>query len=148
MKVILLQDVKGTGKKGDLCEVSDGYARNYLLPRKLASQADAAAMNAYQQKESAKVFHKQRELEEAQALASRLQGITVRLSAKGGSAGRLFGAVTTKDIAEAVSRQLAVEVDRRKLVAEDIKSFGTFEVEAKLHAGVTALFYVLVTAEE
>ena len=145
MKVILQQDVKGSGKKGDLVEVSDGYARNYLLPRKLATPADTGALNEYKQREESKVFHKQKALEEAQALAGRLQDVTVQVRAKGGSAGRLFGSVTSKDVAEAASALIGTEVDRRKLVMEDIKAFGTFEVEAKIHQGVTAKFYVMVT---
>ena len=148
MKVILQQDIPGTGKKGQLIEVSAGYARNYLIPRKLAAVADEAAMKEYTQRESSKAFHKQKELEEAQSLASRLSGITVRVQAKGGSGGRLFGSVTSKDVAEAASRHLGEAIDRRKLVMDDIKGFGTFEVEAKVHAGVTATFFVLVTQED
>ena len=100
MKVILQQDIRGTGKKGQLIEVSDGYARNYLFPRKLAAPADNANMNEYRQKEASKAFHKQQELEAAQALAQKLEGITVKVTAKGGSAGRLFGSVTAKEVAE------------------------------------------------
>lgn len=144
MKVILQQDVKGSGKKGDLVEVSDGYARNFLIPRKLATPADSGAMNEYKQREESKAFHKQKALEEAEALAARLQDITVQVKAKGGSAGRLFGSVTSKDVADAVTAQIGAEVDKKKLSMEDIKSFGTFEVEAKVHPGITAKFYVMV----
>ena len=145
MKVILQQDIKGTGKKGELIEVSDGYARTYLFPRKLAAPADASNMNDYRQKEAARAFHKQKELEAAQELASKINGITVKIAAKGGSAGRLFGSVTPKEVAEAAGAQIGAPVDRKKLVMEDIKAFGTYEVEARVYPGVTAKFFVAVT---
>ena len=148
MKVILQQDVPGTGVKGQLVEVSAGYARNYLIPRKLAAIADEKVLQELTQKESAKAYHKQKEMEQAQQLASRISGMTVRVKAKGGSAGRLFGAVTSKDVAQAAEEQLGEPVDRKKLVMDDIKSFGTYEVEARVYSGITATFYVLVTEDE
>jgi len=144
MKVILQQDIKGSGKKGDLVEVSDGYARNYLFPRKLAAPADAANMNEYKQKEAAKAFHKQQELEAAQELAKKLEGITVKVSAKGGSGGRLFGSVTAKEVAELAGKQIGIDVDKKKLQMEDIKAFGTYEVEARVYPGIAAKFFVTV----
>ena len=144
MKVILQQDIRGTGKKGQLIEVSDGYARNYLFPRKLAAPADNANMNEYRQKEASKAFHKQQELEAAQALAQKLEGITVKVTAKGGSAGRLFGSVTAKEVAELASAQTGSPIDKKKLVMEDIKTFGTYEVEARIYPGVSAKFFVAV----
>ena len=143
MKVILQQDIKGTGKKGQLIEVSDGYARNFLFPRKLAAPADTA--NEYRQKEASRAFHKQQELEAAQALAQKLEGITVKVTAKGGTAGRLFGSVTAKEVAELASAQTGSALDKKKLIMDDIKTFGTYEVEAKIHPGVSAKFFVTVT---
>ncbi len=148
MKVILTQDVKSLGKKGQLVEVSDGYARNFLMPRKLAAEATASAMNEYNQKEAAKKFKIAKDLEDAQALAARLNGASVRLTAKGGAQGKLFGSVTTKEIAEKLKSEMGIEIDKKKLVMEDIKSFGTVEVECKIHQGVTAKFYVVVTDGE
>ena len=131
MKVILQQDIKGTGKKGQLIEVSDGYARNFLFPRKLAAPADTANMNEYRQKEASRAFHKQQELEAAQALAQKLEGITVK--------------VTAKEVAELASAQTGSALDKKKLIMDDIKTFGTYEVEAKIHPGVSAKFFVTVT---
>ncbi|MPM13659.1 50S ribosomal protein L9 [bioreactor metagenome] len=148
MKVILQQDVKSLGKKGQLVEVSDGYARNYLMPRKLAAPATAAAMNEYTQQEAAKKFKAQKELEEAKELAEKLSGVTVKLTARGGSQGKLFGSVTTKEVSERLKAQIGIEVDRKKLVMEDIKNFGTVEAECRIHQGISAKFYVLVAAEE
>ena len=148
MKVILQQDVKSLGKKGQLVEVSDGYARNYLMPRKLVAVATAATMNEYNQQEAARKFRQAKELEDANELASKIEGVTVKLSAKGGSQGKLFGSVTTKEVAEQLKAQLGIEADRKKIVMDDIKNFGTTEAECRIHQGMTAKFYVLVTGEE
>lgn len=141
MKVVLKQDVKSIGKKGELHDVKDGYARNFLLPRGLAVVADAAAMNEVKTKESARQHKVDVEQQEAQALADALAGRTVVVHAKAGQSGRLFGAVTVKDIASALAKE-GVNIDKRKLALEgrEIKSFGTYEVEAKIGPGIAARF--------
>ena len=145
MKVILLTDVKGTGKKGELAEVSDGYARNYLIPRKLAKEANAQAMNELKNAEEAKAYKVKTETEAAKKAAGILEGKTVRLTAKAGQGGRLFGSVTAKEIAEALKEQFGVEIDKRKIAIDgDIKAFGTYSCEIKLYAGITAKVYVMV----
>ena len=137
MKVVLKADVKGTGKKDQMVEVSDGYARNFLLPRGLAVAANAAAVNEVKTKESAK--------EQAQQTAKKISGITVVVKAKAGQGGRLFGAVTGKDIAEALNKAAGVTVDKRKVVLDaDIKNFGRYEVEIKVYPGVSAKITVAV----
>ncbi len=146
MKVILLSDVKGTGKKDDLVEVSDGYGRNFLLPRKLAVEASAAALNDIKNREKAKEHHLAEERKAAQQLADRLSGATVKVFAKAGSSGKLFGSVTAKEIADAISKQFDTDIDKRKVVVDsDIKTFGTFEVEVKVYTGISAKLYVLVS---
>lgn len=141
MKVVLKQDVKNIGKKDELHEVSDGYARNFLLPRGLAVEADNAAVNEVKTKAAAKQHHAKEELEAAQAIADKLNGKTIVLHAKAGQAGRLFGAITVKDIAAALEAD-GVQIDKRKLsiAVKEIKTFGDYEVEAKIFAGVTAKF--------
>lgn len=148
MKVILKQDVKGCGKAGELCNVSDGYARNYLLPRALAVEANAQAMNELKNREAANAFRAKKEREEAQAAAQQLEGKSVKITAKAGSAGRLFGAVTAKEIAQAVHKQTGVEIDKRKILLDtDIKQFGVYEVEIKLLSDVSAKIKVNVGEE-
>lgn len=127
MKVILKQDVKGQGKKGELVQVSDGYARNFLLPRGLAMEADAQAMNDLKNKEEAARHHAAVEKAQAAETAQKLQGQTVKVTARAGQGGRLFGSVTTKEVAEALAAQFAVEVDKRKISMADIKAFGSYE---------------------
>lgn len=148
MKVILLQDVKGTGKKDDIVNVSDGYARNYLLPHKLAVEASAAAMNDIKNRERAKEHRLAEERKAAEELAKKLSGITVKMYAKAGSSGKLFGAITAKEVAEAISAVAGTEIDKRKVSVGDIKTFGTYECEAKLYTGVAAKLYVLVGEKE
>ncbi len=141
MKVVLKQDVKKLGKKDELHEVSDGYARNYLLPRGLAIAADSAAMNEVKAKESSRKHHEEMEKAAAVELAAKIEGSTLVLHAKGGQSGRLFGAVTIKDIAVALA-QKGIEVDKRKLSVEahEIKDFGRYEVTAKVYPGIVAKF--------
>lgn len=149
MKVILLQDVKGTGKKDDIVNVSDGYARNFLLPKKLAVEASASAMNDIKNRERAKEHRIQEEKKAAQALADKLNGTTVKLFAKAGASGKLFGSITAKEVAELISKQAGVEIDKRKVsLANEIKSFGTYECEVKLYTGISAKMFVLVGSEE
>ncbi len=144
MQVILKADVKGKGKAGDLCNVSDGYARNYLFPRNLAVEANAAALNEFKNREAAKAHHLAEEKAAAKADADKLNGKTVTIHAKGGASGKLFGAVTAKEIAEAIKENLGVELDRRKIGIHDIKAHGDYEAEIKLYAGVTAKLLVKV----
>ncbi len=145
MKVILLQDVKGQGKKGELCNVSDGYARNFLLAKKLAVEADNTAMNELKNREAAAAHHKQEEIDNAKAIAKRLEGKTVTISAKAGAGGKLFGSVTSKEIANQIKTELGVEIDKKKMNVADIKNFGEYTAEIKLYQGITAKITVKVT---
>lgn len=147
MKVILQQDVKNLGKKGELVNTSDGYARNYLFPRGLAIEANASAMNDFKNKENAKKFHKAEEIKAAEADAAKLNGKTVKLTAKAGANGKLFGSVTAKDISAAIKSELGIDVDKRKISVDDIKQFGSFEAEIKIYQGMTAKIYVQVTEQ-
>ncbi len=145
MKVVLLADVKGKGKKGDLCQVSDGYARNFLFPKNLAIEADSAAMSELKSREESKAHHKKEEIARANELASMLNGKTVVIKAKAGTAGRLFGSVTSKEIAAEIKKSFDIEIDRKKMSVADIKNFGEYEAEVKLYTGITAKLNVKVT---
>ena len=146
MKVILLQDIKALGKKGELAEVSEGYGRNYLLPKKLAKEANAQVMNELKNAEASKAFKIKTETEEAQKAASALEGKIVRITAKSGTGGRLFGSVTAKEIAQEIKKQFGVEIDKRKInLSGDIKAFGTYQFEIKLYTGITAKMSVSVS---
>ena len=145
MKVVLKQDVKGQGKAGQLVNVSDGYARNFLFPRQLAVPADSQVLNELRTKEEAAQYHARVEKEAALSAASELKDKVVKISAKAGSAGRLFGAVTTKEVADALNKQFGIKVDKRKITMDDIKAYGTYTAEVKLHAGVVAQVSVMVT---
>lgn len=145
MKVILKADVKGTGKAGQLVNVSDGYARNFLLPRGLAVEADSKALNELKGKEQAEKYRHEVEQQNARNAAGVISGKTVRITAKAGSNGKLFGSVTSKEVAAAIKEQLGLEIDKRKIVLQDdIKSYGTVQVEAKLYPGIVAKFNVAV----
>lgn len=145
MKVVLLQDVKGHGKKGELCNVSDGYARNFLFPKKLAVEADNAALNELKNREEAAAHHKQEEIDAANALASKLDGKTVTIKAKAGAGGKLFGSVTSKEIAKEIADTLGLQIDRKKMSVADIKNFGEYTAEIKLYKGISAKITVKVT---
>ena len=139
MKVILTKDVKGTGKAGELHEVSDGYGRNFLLPRGLATEANAQAMNELKNRESSAAFKKKQALDEAQATAKKINNAKVKITAKAGTGGRLFGSVTTAEIAEAIKKNLGCEIDKKKIsLDKDIKNFGEYTVSVKLYSGITA----------
>ncbi len=145
MKVVLLQDVKSIGKKGELCNVSDGYARNFLLPRKLAKEANAQAMNELKNAEASREYKIKTETEHANQSAQALSGKTLKIYAKPGQAGKIFGSVTPKEIAEEIKRQFGIEVDKRKVVLSgDIKAFGTYKFDVKFYAGITATMSVAV----
>ncbi len=145
MKVILLQDVKGQGKKGQLVNASDGYARNFLLPRKLAVEATAENLNTMKQQEKARKAQEAAEKAEAEAIAKKLEGIMVKVAAKAGEGGRLFGAVTSKEISEALAEQHAVTINKAKLVLDEpIKACGGYQVKAKLGYEVVGTVNVMV----
>ena len=149
MKVVLLEDIKGSGKKGELINVSDGYARNYLFPRKLAKEANAQAMNELKNAEQAKEHKLQSEITAAKDAAAKIDGKSVKLSAKAGQGGRIFGSITAKEIAEEINRQFHVEIDKRKIELDmDIKAFGTYTCEVKLHSGVSAKVFAIVGEKE
>ena len=145
MKVVLLQDVKGHGKKGELCNVSDGYARNFLFPKKLAVEADSTALNELKNREQAAAHHKQEEINAAKATADALNGKTVTLHAKAGSNGKLFGSVTSKEIAAEIKKVLGIEIDKKKMSVADIKNFGEYTAEIKLYQGISEKSTVKVT---
>ena len=145
MKVILQQDVKGQGKKGQMVEVSEGYARNFLLPRKLAVPATAENINTMKMQEKAKKAQEAAEKAEAEATAAKLKDITVRITAKAGNGGRLFGAVTTKEISEGLKAQFGLDIPKQKLVLEEpIKAFGGYDLKCKLGYEVTGTLKVMV----
>jgi len=148
MKVILQQDVKGQGKKGQMVEVSEGYARNFLLPKKLAIAATADAINTMNLKEKARKAEEARLKAEAEEISKKLKDITVKLTAKAGNGGRLFGAVTTKEISDGLKKQFSIDIPKQKLVLEEpIKAFGTYQVKAKLGFEVSGTVSVMVTEE-
>ena len=145
MKVILLADVKGQGKKNDVIDVSDGYAKNFLIPRKLAKTADAQSLNDVKVREEARLYRIETEKKEARALAEKLQGILVKIPASSGADGRLYGSITTKDISERLAADFGIAIDKRKLVLSDpIKAYGKYSVEAKLYTEITGTVSVLV----
>ena len=145
MKVILLCDVKGQGKKDQIVDVSDGYARNFLFPQKKAVPADAKATSELKSKEEAKQFKINEERKAAVALAEKINNIEIGIKMDHGQDGRLYGSVTAKDIAEELKRKLSIDVDKRKIVMKDaIKAYGKFTVELKLLSDVVAKFNVLV----
>ena len=148
MKVILLQDVKKMGKKGDVIEASDGYARNYLFPRKLAEEATANALHVVNAKKENERKKKLAELEAAQKLAAELKGKEVTINAKAGDSGRLFGAITNKDVAEAINSEFNLSIDKKKIVVNTIKVAGTYEVEVKLYPEVSTKMKVNIVPKQ
>lgn len=148
MKVILLQDVKSLGKKGELVNASDGYARNFLLPKNLAKEANSQALNEYKNAESSKNFKIETDKAQANAYKEKLEGQTFKMTAKAGQGGKLFGSVTAKDISAEIKKQYNISVDKRKIVLEqDIKAFGTYNAEVKLYTGISAMIKVQVSEE-
>lgn len=144
MKVILKADVKSLGKKGDLVNTSDGYARNFLFPKGLAIEANAQAMNEFNNKETAKKFHKAEEIKAANELKDRIEGKTFKVAAKSGANGKLFGSVTAKDVSAAIKEEMGENIDKRKISMQDIKAFGTTQIEVKVYQGITAKVFVQV----
>ena len=147
MKVILTQDVKGKGKKGQLVEVSDGYGRNFLLPRGLAKEANNTNINIMEGQAASAEYKRQQEVEHAQALVKELKELTVELKAKAGENGKLFGSITSKDVADELSKQHNIKIDKKKFVLPDgIKSLGGMVVDIKVYPGITAKLKINVTA--
>lgn len=146
MKVLLLADVKGQGKKDQIVEVSDGYARNFLFPRKLAVIADAKAVSDAKSKEEAKQFRLKEEKAAAQALADKISQVTVNITASSGADGRLYGSVTSKEIAEKLAQQHNIEIDKRKIVLNDnIKAYGAYTLDVKVYPEISAKLKISVT---
>ena len=146
MKVILTADVKGQGKKGQLVDVSDGYARNFLLPKKLAVEATAANMSELKNAETKKRIQEEKELAAAKEAAAKLEGCLVKIQRTSGADDKLYGSVSTKDIAEALAQQYGIEIDRRKIVLDDtVKAYGSYTVAVKLHPSVSGKINFIVT---
>ena len=149
MKVIFSTDVRGQGKKGEMKEVSDGYARNYLIPRGLAAEATADNINAMKLKEKAKAAQIAREKAQAEENARKLEGVQVLIRARAGSSGKLFGAVTSQEICDALKEQFGIEIEKNKIVqADPIKTFGSYQVKAKLGYEVNGTVNVLVVEDK
>lgn len=149
MKVVLTQDVKSQGKKGQLINVSDGYARNFLLPKGLAIIADNKALNEIKGREESEKHRKEVELQTAKNTAAKLETVVVKLSGKAGKDGRLYGSVTSKDIAEALKAQADITVDKRKVALDDsLKTFGMHAVDVKLHTEVVGKINVMISEEK
>ena len=146
MKVVLLADVKGQGKKGQVVNVSDGYARNFLFPKNLATPADNKIMNELKGKEEARLRQIELEKQAARDTAEKLKSVSVKIKAQAGADGRIYGSVTSKEIAEQLKTQHGIEIDRRKInLTDPIKAFGGYEIKAKLGYEVTGTFKVMVT---
>ncbi len=145
MKVLLLADVKGKGKKDQIINVSDGYARNFLFPKKLAVEADAKAMADAKNKEDARLFKIEQDKAAARALSEKLAGVTVKIKASAGADGRLYGSITTSDIADEMKKQHGIEIDRRKIVADGaIKAFGSYTLDVKLYPEILGKINLIV----
>lgn len=148
MKVILLQDIKGSGKRDDIISVSDGYARNFLFPKKLAVEANADNMNKMIMQDKAKKAQMAAEKAEAEAISEKLKGILVKIPAKAGTGGRLFGSVTSKEISDALQAQFGLNIAKTKIVQDEpIKSFGSFQLKCKLGYEITGTLNVQVIEE-
>lgn len=145
MKVILLKDVKGLGKEGDLVNAKDGHARNFLFPRKLAVEANAANMAKWEEEKAINEEKRQEELKEATDLKNKLESISVSMKVKGGTSGKLFGSITSADIATALEKQHKIEVDKRKIdLKQNIKNTGTFNIDIKVYPEITASLKVVI----
>ncbi|MBR4949835.1 MAG: 50S ribosomal protein L9 [Clostridia bacterium] len=148
MKVILLQDVKGHGKKGDVVNASDGYARNFLLPRKLAVEANNENMNHLEGQKASQQHKVDVQIAEAKELCEKINGITLELTAKGGTSGKIFGSISTKEIVKELEKKHGIKLDKKKLCSdEDIKSFGTYNITVKPYKDITGVLKVKVTEE-
>jgi large subunit ribosomal protein L9 len=148
MKVILKQDVKSLGKQNDMVEVSDGYARNYLLPKSLAVEANKSNLSIMNNKKGSEELKKEKELKDAKNLASKLKDKTIVIKVKAGENGKLFGSITSKDISDKIKAELNLDIDKKRItILESIKVLGTYQIEAKLYHGVTEKFTVKIGQE-
>lgn len=144
MKVVLLEDVRGKGKKNDVVNVSDGYARNYLFPKKLASEANASKLSEIKNKKESEKFRHDESVKQANELVEKLQGVTVKIKMSG-SEGKLYGSVSTSDVSDALNEQCGIEIDKRKIVMDgNIKSFGNYELDVKVYPGITGKINLIV----
>lgn len=149
MKVVLLTDVKALGKKGELVNVSDGYARNFLFPKKLAKEADSQAMNELKNAEESRQYKIETDKKAANEAKAKLEGATVKITAKAGKNGKLFGSVTSKEISAAIKKTHGIDIDKRKITLDaDIKAFGTYNAEIRLYSGIIANVKVSVSEEQ
>lgn len=144
MKVILIKDVKGKGKKGDLVKVSDGYARNFLFPKNLAQEATTGNVNSLNKLKEKERKEKQAEIEAAQKKAAELKDKELKIVAKAGESGKLFGAITNKDIAAELSKKFNLDIDKKKIVMNTIKTVGTYDIELKLYPEVSAKIKIII----
>ena len=145
MKLVLLQDVKALGKKGQLVSASDGYARNFLIPKGLAKEANAQAMNEYKNAENSKKYKTEQEIAAANSAKATLDGKTLEIKTKAGKSGKLFGAVTSKDVSANIKQQFALDIDKHKITMNDIKDLGTYSAKIKLYTGITAEINITVS---
>jgi large subunit ribosomal protein L9 len=147
MKIILLEDIRGVGKKEEIVNASDGYARNFLFPRKLAQEATEVNLHILNQKKEYERRKKLTEIEEAQKLAESIKDIEVKIITKSGDNGRLFGSITTKDIAEALNKQHNVSVDKKKLSVDTIRQLGTYDVEVKIYPEISTKIKLIISGQ-
>ncbi len=143
MKVVLLQDVKALGKKGDMVNASDGYARNFLLPRGLAKEVNAQVLNEFKNAENSKKYKQEQEIAAAEKAKSQLDGKTFVIKSKAGQGGKLFGSITTKEVAAEIKKAYSIDIDKRKIVMNDIKTCGSYSAEIKLYSGISATVTVV-----
>ena len=148
MKVILLSDVKNVGKKGEVVNTSDGYARNFLFPRKLAQEATAENLHILNAKKETERRKKLAEIEEAQKIAEKLKNKEIKITTKTGDNGRLFGAITSKDVAELINKEYGTEVDKKKIVMDTLKLVGSYDIEVKIYPEVSTKMKVVIAAEQ
>ena len=149
MKVILLQDVKAQGKKGDIVDVSEGYARNFLFPKKLAAVADAKAMNEKKNREDAQKYKIETETKEAKALSEKLSSVTIAIALSAGNDGKPYGSVTSKEISETLEKNHSIVIDKRKIVLDKpIRAFGSYTLDVKLYVGVVGKINLTVTEKK
>ena len=145
MKLVLLQDVKSLGKKGQLVSASDGYARNFLIPKGLAKEANAQAMNEYKNAENSKKYKQEQEILAANNAKAILDGKTLEIKTKAGKSGKLFGAVTSKDVSLQIKQQFSLDIDKHKISMNDIKDLGTYSAKIKLYTGIAAELNITVS---
>ena len=145
MKVVLLQDVKALGKKGEMVNASDGYARNFLLPRGLAKEVNAQVMNEFKNAENSKKYKLEQEIAAANKAKAQLDGKSFTIKSKAGQGGKLFGSITTKELSQEIKKSEGIDIDKRKIVMNDIKNCGSYTAEVKLHSGISATVTVVVS---